>query len=93
MDAKSKASDTIPENFAGLEAAADFWDDHDLADYWDQTSGVRFEVDVDRCVILVPLEQSVARQLADVARKQGLSTETLANLWLSERLQKAKVPA
>ena len=93
MNEKSKTDDLIPENFESLEAAADFWDDHDFSDYWDQTSEVTFDVDVDRRVILVPLEQSLARQLADVARKQGLSTETLANLWLSERLQKAEVPA
>ena len=27
-----------------LEAIADFWDAHSLADYWDQTHEVEFEV-------------------------------------------------
>ena len=93
MNAKSKLRDPIPEEFESIEAAADFWDTHDLSDYWDQTSEVHFEVDLDRRVILVPLEQNVAHQLANVARRQGLSTETLVNLWLNERLQQIKAPA
>ncbi|MEJ5308408.1 MAG: CopG family antitoxin [Anaerolineae bacterium] len=83
----------IPEEFESIEAASDFWDTHDLSDYWDQTSEAHFEVNLGRRVILVPLEQNVAHQLASVARRQGLSTETLVNVWLNERLQQVKMPA
>jgi len=93
MNVKSKVRDPIPEEFESIEAASDFWDTHDLSDYWDQTSEAQFEVILGRQVILVPLEQNVAHQLANVARRQGLSTETLVNVWLNERLQQAKVPA
>ena len=72
-----------------MEAAAEFWETHDLADYWDQTHEVDFDVDLQRRVVLVPLEHDLANQLAALARQQGLSTETLVNLWLSERLQQA----
>jgi len=92
MNAKSKLRGPIPEEFESIEAAGDFWDTHDLSDYWDQTSEAQFEVNLERRVILVPLEQNVAHQLASVARRQGLSTETLVNVWLNERLQQAKVP-
>ncbi|HQE91404.1 MAG TPA: CopG family antitoxin [Anaerolineae bacterium] len=93
MNTKSKRRDPLPEAFESIEAAGDFWDTHDLSDYWDQTSEVHFEVSLGRRVILVPLEQNVAHQLASVARRQGLSTETLVNLWLNERLQQLEVPA
>ncbi len=93
MNAKSKLRDPIPEAFESIEAAGDFWDTHDLSDYWDQTSAAHFEVNLGRRVILVPLEQNVAHQLASVARRQGLSTETLVNVWLNERLQQVEVPA
>lgn len=72
-----------------MEAAAEFWETHGLADYWDQTHEVDFDVDLQRRVVLVPLEHDLANQLAALARQQGLSTETLVNLWLSERLQQA----
>ena len=77
----------LPEEFTDIEAAADFWDTHSLADYWDQTEEVYFDVNLQRSVLLVPLEHSLARRLADVARRQGLSAETLVNLWVSDRLQ------
>ena len=93
MNAESKVRDPIPENFESIEAAVDFWDTHELSDYWDQTSEAHFEVDLERRVILAPLEQNVAHQLAHVAKRQVLSTETLVNVWLSERLQQLKVPA
>jgi hypothetical protein len=35
MDA-NKNKDSIPEQFDSIEAAADFWDTHSLADYDDQ---------------------------------------------------------
>ena len=86
MDEKEKR-DPIPDSFESIEAAAEFWDAHDLGDYWDQTREATFQVDLDRRIVLVPLEEQIARKLGDVARRQGISTETLVNVWLSERLQ------
>ena len=88
MDAQDR-KDPLPESFENIEAAAAFWDNHDLSDYWGETSEAQFDVDLERRVILVPLEQQVARKLAEIARQQGISTETLVNVWLSERLQEA----
>lgn len=82
-----KSIEPIPQEFETIEAAADFWDTHSLADYWDETEAVEFDVDLQRSVFLVPLEHSLARRLAEVARRQGLLTETLVNLWVSDRLQ------
>lgn len=86
MDA-SRSVDPIPEEFEDIEAATEFWDSHSLADYWDHTEEVQFDVNLQRSVFLVPLEHDLARRLADVARRQGLSSETLVNLWVSDRLR------
>ena len=43
---KSKETAKIPENFNSLKAASDFWDNHSLADYWDETKEVKFEVEI-----------------------------------------------
>ena len=86
---ENKMIEPVPETFEDIEAAADFWDEHSLADYWDQTEEVHFDVDIKRSIYLVPLEQSLVRRLADEARRQGLSSETLVNLWVSERLQRS----
>ena len=87
MAGKSRVKEPLPEEFETIEAAGEFWDIHSLADYWDQTREVNFEVDLKRRIHLVPLEKSLAEQLAERARAQGLSTETLVNLWLAEKLK------
>ncbi|MFH1928474.1 MAG: CopG family antitoxin [Chloroflexota bacterium] len=69
-----------------LEEIADFWDTHSLADYWDQTHEVEFEVRASRRrrVTLVP---EVYARIEAQARERGILPETLVNLWLVERLQ------
>lgn len=86
--AESKAvRDPIPEKFATIEEAAEFWDNHDLADYWDLTEEVEFDVNLQRRRYLVALDPELAEKLASEAHQRGLTTETLVNLWLSEKLQ------
>ena len=69
-----------------LDEIADFWDTHSLADYWDQTQEVTFEV---RAMHRrrVTLDPEVYMQVEAEARARGLMPETLVNLWLVERLQ------
>lgn len=86
---KSKSTHDIPEHFANIEEAAEFWDTHSLADYWDLTEEVDAQVHVQQRRYLVALAPDLAERLAAVAHIQGVSTETLVNLWLSERLQGA----
>jgi predicted HicB family RNase H-like nuclease len=66
--------------------AAEFWDSHDLTDYWDQTREVGVEVDIQRRMFLTALEPELAKKLVACARKQGVSTETLINVWLTEKV-------
>jgi hypothetical protein len=79
----------IPEHFKSVEEAAEFWDAHDLTDYWDLTQEAHFEVDIQRRVFLTALAPALAKKLTVVAHKQGVSTETLINIWLSEKAQEA----
>lgn len=89
MARNNKKRDPIPDQFNSVEQAAEFWDSHDLADYWDLTREVEFEVDIQRRVFLTTLESGLAKRLTECARRQGLSTETLINVWLSEKLAAA----
>jgi hypothetical protein len=86
MARSKKNRDPIPEHFKTLDEAAEFWDSHDLVDYWDQTSEANFEVDLQRRVFLTALEPELAKKLANRAHKEGVSTETLVNVWLTEKL-------
>ena len=72
-----------------MDAVAEFWDTHDLADYADLTTEVEFTVNLERRRYLVALEPELAERLAAEAHKRGLTLEKLVNLWLSERLHTA----
>jgi hypothetical protein len=89
MRRNSKQRDPIPRHFKSVAEAAEFWDSHDLADYWDLTQEASFEVDIQRRVFLTALEPELAKKLVACARQQGVSTETLINVWLTEKLAAA----
>jgi hypothetical protein len=71
---------------SSLEEIAEFWDTHSIADYWEETHEVEVEVRAlpRRRIVIAP---ELFEKLVLQARIQGLSPETLANLWLAERLQ------
>ena len=69
-----------------LEEIAEFWDTHSLADYWDQTHEVEFEVRAKRRR-RVTLDPDIYARVETWARTRGIVPETLVNLWLAERLQ------
>ncbi len=87
MAKSKKERDPIPEKFKSIEEAAKFWDTHDLGDYWDLTKEASFDVGIKRRVFLTALEPELAKGLAECAYQQGVSTETLINGWLSEKLR------
>ncbi len=76
----------IPQHFQNLTEAADFWDSHDVTEYWELTREASFEVDIQRHVFLTALEPELAKKLTAYAHRQGVSTETLINVWLTEKL-------
>jgi hypothetical protein len=68
------------------EEIGEFWDTHSLADYWEQTREVEFEVTAQRRR-RVTLDPDIYEQIQAEAHTRGIQPETLINLWLAERLQ------
>ena len=48
MSEKNKTQLTTISKARTLEEIAEFWDTHSLADYWDETHAVEFEVRAER---------------------------------------------
>jgi hypothetical protein len=65
----------------------EFWDTHDLEDYWDQTEPVDFKVDLQVEVIYYRLDAELSARVGQVAKQRGISPETLINLWVQEKLE------
>jgi hypothetical protein len=84
---KSKKINPIPETFENLEEASRFWDTHDAGDYEEYLRPVDETLEVSHELPqAVLLERSLSERLKKVARKKGISLETLVNLWLEERV-------
>ncbi len=86
QDKESMPKDVLPENFDTLEELSDFWDTHSSADYEEVMEPVEVEIDLSSSKVYCPVSKDLLRQLRKQARRQGVSTETLVNLWLQERL-------
>jgi hypothetical protein len=65
----------------------EFWNTHDLSKYWNKTREVHFEVDIKSEVIYYALDKKLSERIQVVAKKRGVSTDTLINLWVQEKLQ------
>jgi predicted house-cleaning noncanonical NTP pyrophosphatase (MazG superfamily) len=85
---KARVRDPIPE-FQTLEEIAEFWDKHSTADYEDLTEEVQFEVKVGQKPKPVFLLPELLETLEGQAQARGVSVETLANLWLVEKVREA----
>lgn len=70
-------------NARSLEEIGEYWDSHSLADHWEQTHEVDFEIRAPRRITLDP---DVYLRLEQQAESQGTSLAALANAWLKERL-------
>ncbi len=64
----------------------EFWSEHDLADFWDQTEPVEFEVDIEFEKRYYPLERGLSNEVNKIAHHRGISVETLLNLWVKDKI-------
>ncbi len=79
-------SKTIPE-LNSYQEIAEFWDTHSLADYWEQTEPAEFEISPNaRRRYLVTVDPELLARIRRIAYNRGLSTESLVNLFLEQRL-------
>jgi hypothetical protein len=85
--AKSKAK--LPPLSKHIHELVDFFDSHDLGDEWERMPEAHFEVAIKKRKHLVVLEADLAAKLTEIARAKKVSSETLINTWLKEKIRKA----
>jgi hypothetical protein len=82
----SQERDALPDDFTTLEELWEFWDTHSSADYEDAMESVEVESDLSSSRVYCPVAKDLLDQVRIQARRQGVSAETLVNLWLQEKL-------
>ena len=85
--AESK-SPTLPE-FESLDELVEFFDTHDMGDYWEQMPEASFDINIKRRKHLVAIDEEIIPQLNEIAKSRKVSSEKLINTWLKEKLSKA----
>jgi hypothetical protein len=76
-----------------LEEMAEFWDTHSLADHDDQTYEVEMTFDPAARRAVISIEPELMEDLRKTARERHVSTQTLVNVWLRQRLDQQESPA
>ncbi len=64
----------------------EFWDTHEITDFWDATEPVEFEVDIQSETRYYALDRKLVEEVGQIAWQRGISVETLLNLWVYEKI-------
>lgn len=81
---KGKSSISQAHSYTDI---GEFWDKHDLSEFWGKTRRMRFNVNIESEATYYPIEQNLSKKIQLLARKQGLSSGTLVNLWLEQKMR------
>ena len=84
---KSKSSISKARSYT---ESGDYWDKHDLSDVWAKTKKVRFEVVAEPEATYYPIQKDLSEKIQLVAKKQGVSSDTLVNLWLEQKIKEQR---
>lgn len=78
-------SENMP-HFASLDELVEFFDTHDLGEYWDQMPEAHFEIDIKRKTHLFAIDDELAAKLTEIARSRQVPSQVLIHSWLQEKL-------
>lgn len=89
MNEKGKSvKDPMPDKFASREEEAEFWDTHDIADYWHELKPVELKFSENLAHgVVVRFSSDTLTKVYETAREQGITMDALIQKWVVERLE------
>jgi predicted DNA binding CopG/RHH family protein len=75
--------DPVPNNMT-IEEASEFWDTRSVADY--PSHVVELEYKPEERITFVAIANELLSKLEKKAKENGVSIETLINMWIQEKL-------
>src|SRR5688572_3299970 len=84
---KSKSSISKARSYAEI---GEFWDEHDLDDFWTRTRKINFDVVLEPEVTYYPVEKDLSERIQSMAREKGIPSGALVNLWLEQRMKQQR---
>lgn len=88
--ASQSGGDPLPDQFRSIQDFWSFWDGHSTADYeaFMEEAG-RLKLALSSSKVYCPVSRELAEELRSLARREGISTESLINRWLDEKIKEA----
>ena len=80
-------SKTLPK-FKSLDNLINYFDSNDIGENIESMPKVHFDVNIKKRVNLVALEDNLAKKVKKIAIKKHVSSETLINKWIKEKILK-----
>ena len=72
-----------------VDDLVEFFNTHDMGDYWESMPETQFEIDIKKRTHLVAIDEEIADRIATIAKSKKTSSESLINAWLKEKVRKA----
>ena len=79
------ARNKIPK-FTSLDKLVEYFDTHDMGDHWGDMPEAHFDIDIKRRTHVFALDDDLAERLTQIARTKRVSSRTLINKWLREKI-------
>jgi len=72
-----------------VDDLVEFFETHDMGEYWDQMPEAQFEINIKKRTHLIAIDEEVADRISAIAKSKKTSPASLVNSWLKEKIQKA----
>ncbi len=72
--------------FSSLDKLVEFFEGHDLGDYWQDMPEAHFDIDLKRRTHLIALDEDLAEKVTAIAKAQRMSSKNLINQWVREKV-------
>jgi hypothetical protein len=72
--------------FTSLDKLVEFFDTHDMGEYWNNMPEAHFDIDIKRRTHLFALDDDLAERVTAIAKAKRIPSKTLINEWVKEKV-------
>lgn len=83
----TKSKSKLLPKFESVNELVEFFDSHDMGEYWDQMPEVDFEINLKTRKHLVAIDEEIIPRLNEIAKSKKVSSASLINTWLREKIK------
>ena len=73
---------------SGVEDLVEFFETHDMGEYWQEMPEAQFEIDIKKRTHLIAIDEEIADRITTIAKTRKTSSQSLINAWLKDTLRR-----